>query len=101
MPELLGDKRNEWMQLQERLAQHEILDRKAGLLGRRILQLGLGDFHIPVAEIVPEKSIECLHRRAELELGKTPLDVAGGREQAGEDRVVVGVELRRVDARKD
>src|SRR5688500_10400940 len=69
--------------------------------GRRILEFRFRNLHVPVAKIVPEESVQRLHRRAELELVKATVDFAFGGEQAIEDRVIVGVELRRFDSCQD
>jgi hypothetical protein len=70
VPQFLGDKRNERMQQQQGLAQHQVLDREAVRLRRRVLELGLRHLDVPVAEVVPEKPVDRLHGRAELELPK-------------------------------
>src|SRR5258708_6719288 len=96
VPQLLGDERREGVQQQQRLAQHQVLDGEAVRLGGRVLQLGLGNLHIPVAEIIPEKTVERLYRRAELELREAAVDRARRGEQLRENGVVVGVEFRRL-----
>ena len=59
------------MQQEQRLAQDQVLDREAVGLGVRRLQLRLRDLDVPVAEIVPEKAVERLRRRAELEVARS------------------------------
>ena len=89
------------MQQQERLAEHKVLDRQA--VGLRVLglQLRLRDLDVPVAEVIPEKPVEGLGRRAELEGREARSTSRVDGEEPVEDRVVVGVELRRIDPRQD
>ena len=101
MPELLRDKGNERMQQQQGLTQHQILDRKTRRLGGRILQLRFRHLHIPVAKIVPEKTVERLHGRAELKLGEAAVHLPRGGEQPLENGVIVGVEPAGREAREN
>ena len=61
------------------------------------MQLGLGDLDIPVAEIIPEETVQGLYGSAELEGGEALLDLGCDLEQAIEDGMIVGVELGRLE----
>ena len=101
VPQFLGDKGDEGVQQQQRLAQDHILDRETGGLGVGRLEFRLRDFHIPVTKIVPEKSVERLHRRTEFEFNETPFHLARRREQALKNGVVVRVKFLRREARQN
>jgi len=55
-----------------------------------------GDFDIPVTKIIPKETIQRLDRSAEFEVGKAAIHLACRRQQAFQNGVVVGVELRAV-----
>src|SRR5690606_148936 len=52
-------------------------------------------------EVVPEKSVQRLHRRAELKVRETAIDLARHAQQPVQDGMIVRVEFLRLKARKD
>lgn len=101
VPKLFRDKRDERMQQQQGLAQDKILDRETSLLRRRSLELGLGDFDIPVAEIIPEKAVDARTAALNSNSAKAAVHFARRGEQTLENGVIVGVEFPRLQAGKD
>src|SRR5688500_8533742 len=101
MPQFLRDERHERVQQLEGLAEHKILDGQAGRLGGWVLQLRFRDFHVPVTKIVPEKSIQRLYGGAKLEPVEAALDVGNRGDESGENRMIVGIELGRIEPCQD
>ena len=101
MPEFLGDVRRERLEEEQELANHQILDREAVGLALRVLQLGLRDLDVPVAEVAPEEAVELLRGGGEFEAGERLLEDTHRVGERREDGVVVLVEERGLEAGRD
>src|SRR5208283_4065358 len=81
--------------------QDQVLEGEACRPRSLLLQLGLRDLDVPVAEVVPEEAVERLGRGAELAFPEAVVDLAHGGQQALEYGVVVRVEHRGIGPGED
>jgi hypothetical protein len=88
-PEFLGDERNERMQQAQHCVEH-MAEHQSGTFCRRSTsgERCLGQFDIPVAELVPDEVEQRFGELRELEVFVERVDGRGGRVQPGQDPAI-------------
>ncbi len=99
LPQLFSDVRHERMQQAQRLFEHRQQTRaRLGPLRRCFFggDVCLGQFDVPVAEVVPEEVIQRLHRFVKLVTVERFAHVARGLVQSRKDPAIVQRQLRQL-----